>query len=947
MISTSDLEKFSVYPFMHVVPPNVTYEEGLKRMQFEIIFADLPRDKEDKTDYQKEVLSDLQKIAEDLIAVITNNDILFGDLISCENASITPFLEEYKHTLTGWKLSFDLIVPYYWDACDVPAEWNTFVTNSQNGTSTILQFIESLNLDSNGNVSLDNDEESPLPNMYYGTDAEGIKGWQLLGPQGLTCEDLPECETIIDIEQSITNVEDDVNTLQTEIGLKANSADISAVGFSNDYNDLDNLPTIPSATSELTNDSGYITLAEVPAQINSDWNSTSGASEILNKPTIPDAQVNSDWNATSGVSEILNKPSIPDATSDLINDSGFITINDVPAQVNADWNATSGVAEILNKPSGLPTSLVNHEVKLGTTMTKGTAVYVSSADGTNMVVSPASNTTESTSSKTMGLLMTGGNTNAKVQVVTEGLLSGLNTSSATIGDPVWLGNNGGLLYGVTNKPVAPLHMVFIGIVTRVNTNNGEIFVKVQNGFEIDELHNVATAQSKTTPIDADAVLLYDSADANGLWKKLSWSNIKATLKTYFDSLYQFTLSTATATTQSLVPLAHATYEIGSTGLYYAIAFIQVIRTNTIRMVSNAGGTSFQDASANVLMKLIGTTGNLLIGTTTDITSSKLTIDSTTQGVLIPRMTTTQKNAITSPANGLILYDTTLNDLQIYKNGSWSSYQPNLVSGTNIKTINGTSVLGSGDITISASTSAIDNGKNGFSFFTDFYDNWYNTTVLNSNTLTLSQGSGGSIGLPSNFPQNTSLNQQGIVQYVTNSFTPTAFVYHVSSGYQLQYQGLGGGVWNFETSIQIYLASGSTQRYRTIHGFGSVQNGANEDYGVFFTYDEGGTANGTIASPNWQCVTTAGGAIRTLTTTSVPVTFTTTWIKLRIQVNANASSVAFLINGTLVATHTTNIPKAPNFGTYIKQGINSVTGNNAKRFFADYIGYENIFTTPKV
>jgi hypothetical protein len=43
----------------------------------------------------------------------------------------------------------------------------------------------------------------------------------------------------------------------------------------------------------------------------SDWNSTSGNNQILNKPTIPAAQVNSDWNATSGLAEILNKPTIP------------------------------------------------------------------------------------------------------------------------------------------------------------------------------------------------------------------------------------------------------------------------------------------------------------------------------------------------------------------------------------------------------------------------------------------------------------------------------------------------------------------------------------------------------------------------------------------------------------------------------------------------------------
>lgn len=63
-------------------------------------------------------------------------------------------------------------------------------------------------------------------------------------------------------------------------------------------------------------------------------------------------------------------------------------------------------------------------------------------------------------------------------------------------------------------------------------------------------------------------------------------------------------------------------------------------------------------------------GNLLIGTTTNITSSKLTIDSTTQGVLIPRMTTTQINAISSPATGLEVYNTTLQQPCFYDGSGW-------------------------------------------------------------------------------------------------------------------------------------------------------------------------------------------------------------------------------------------------------------------------------------
>jgi hypothetical protein len=136
-------------------------------------------------------------------------------------------------------------------------------------------------------------------------------------------------------------------------------------------------------------------------------------------------------------------------------------------------------------------SRVQHDVKYGEQINIGQAVYVSSADGTNMIVSKASNTTDMLSARTMGLVTATGNTNYQGSVVTEGLLEGLDTSLAMNGDPVWLGANGNLLYGFVNKPYAPTHLVFIGIVTRVNANNGEIFVKVQNGFEIEELHDVS------------------------------------------------------------------------------------------------------------------------------------------------------------------------------------------------------------------------------------------------------------------------------------------------------------------------------------------------------------------------------------------------------------------------------------------------------------------------
>ena len=226
------------------------------------------------------------------------------------------------------------------------------------------------------------------------------------------------------------------------------------------------------------------------AQIQSDWNQTNSAQLdfIKNKPSIPAAQIQSDWTQSNNAALdfIKNKPAIPASGLPAGGTAGQILTKVDATDYNAEWQ--ENFADW--------TSQVKHTVKnngLSGTITKGTAVYVTGSNGTNMLVGRASNASEATSSKTMGLMQsdittTGGNQTGFV--ITEGLLGGLNTAGQTAGDPVWLGVNGALIYGLTNKPYAPAHLVFIGIVTKVSAGSGEIFVKVQNGFELKEIHDV-------------------------------------------------------------------------------------------------------------------------------------------------------------------------------------------------------------------------------------------------------------------------------------------------------------------------------------------------------------------------------------------------------------------------------------------------------------------------
>ena len=200
-----------------------------------------------------------------------------------------------------------------------------------------------------------------------------------------------------------------------------------------------------------------------------------------------------------------------------IDDIGDVVISSATLGDVLTFNGSQWVNSSIDSADWV--SKVQHEVKAGMAITKGQPVYVTGADGTNMVVGRASNVSEAMSSKVIGLAAASAATNHKFFVITEGLIAGLNTSSANAGDAVWLGVDGGLIFGLTNKPVAPAHLVYIGVVTRKNANNGEIFVNVQNGFELNELHDVL--------INGVATGDLLRRDINGLWKNWTPNYITA------------------------------------------------------------------------------------------------------------------------------------------------------------------------------------------------------------------------------------------------------------------------------------------------------------------------------------------------------------------------------------------------------------------------------------
>lgn len=108
--------------------------------------------------------------------------------------------------------------------------------------------------------------------------------------------------------------------MNPNITVQATMPGLALVALTGSYADLLNTPAFGTAafaniTAFATAAQGALADSALQSQVNADWLSGSGASEILNKPSIPAAQVNSDWNASSGVAQIFNKPTLGTAAA--------------------------------------------------------------------------------------------------------------------------------------------------------------------------------------------------------------------------------------------------------------------------------------------------------------------------------------------------------------------------------------------------------------------------------------------------------------------------------------------------------------------------------------------------------------------------------------------------------------------------------------------------------
>ncbi len=151
----------------------------------------------------------------------------------------------------------------------------------------------------------------------------------------------------------------------------------------------------------------------------------------------------------------------------------------------------NGFQVIGTAPNTLLAYVTNAET---TTITKGQPVYAFGAQGDRLTVKLAYNTGDATSAQTVGIVVADIAANQKGLIMLNGQLDGLGLFKPSDGwqdgDAVYLGPTAGTVTRV--KPHAPNHLVYLGFVVTANSGSaGRMYVRVQNGYEMDELHDVA------------------------------------------------------------------------------------------------------------------------------------------------------------------------------------------------------------------------------------------------------------------------------------------------------------------------------------------------------------------------------------------------------------------------------------------------------------------------
>lgn len=262
------------------------------------------------------------------------------------------------------------------------------------------------------------------------------------------------------------------------------------------------------------------------------------------------------------------------------------------------WNDNIKSLEVDTENSGVQVQ-VGHEMvvrvnnQTGSILTKGTVVYINGEQGQRPTVTKADYSGDSSSASVIGLVAADINNNNNGYVITQGILEGLNTVAYPAGTSLYLFTGG--TYS-SNKPQAPDHDVRIGKVIVSNATTGSIYVNVQNGYELDELHDV-----RITSVSENDVLVRSSYNGTPVW---------VNTKTISGLTYVGATTISATTYQNLPP---DLWTQNGSSIYYNGGNVGIGESNPTRKFEVLEGSGL------AYFNLTGTSGPAAVVVTTDLT----------------------------------------------------------------------------------------------------------------------------------------------------------------------------------------------------------------------------------------------------------------------------------------------------------------------------------------
>ena len=363
-----------------------------------------------------------------------------------------------------------------------------------------------------------------------------------------------------------------------------------------------------------------IGLGEIHRPHNWEWaDATARANEVVTDTTLINCfglqlSDNSLWRLSAAAPAVWTSVAGGGSIGSVASADGTVTVT------------TVGSAVDLSVPIAASTTNVVAQVRntTGATLTKGTVVYISGATGQIPTVSKALATSDATSAQTLGVLSADILNNANGYVTITGVISNINTAAYTDGQQLYLSGTTAGTYTST-KTLAPTHLVYVAVVEYAHATQGKIFVKVQNGYEMDELHNVAAASPAT-----GHSLLYNAATS--LWesRSIAYSDLTGTVPTW----NQNTTGTASNVT-GIVAIANGGTGTTTPGLVAGtnVTISGTWPNQTINSTAAGGGSGTVTsitAGTGLTGGTITTSGTVALATTAvtaaSYTSANITVD---------------------------------------------------------------------------------------------------------------------------------------------------------------------------------------------------------------------------------------------------------------------------------------------------------------------------------